>query len=340
MCAWESDLENSMIWPFGDFSAQHPWLCFYWWEEVWDYWYLRWWCIDLSELFHPCECSDGRACVYQGHEAVCAHVCGDDEVGGGSTPCASCGEGEVPDGDGSACVACEHGESSTSGECNPDPCEGVTCPKNARCTGGQCQCDVGYVAKTKQVERIPGEPETELTCVDPCVNVKCGKNAECTQGTCECESGYEDPDGDGYCAKPCKQDDFDTMAKSSLLTIPKEPWEQAEWYSCENGTVTVRGPRLSTASRYLYTDYPTNTEENTNNGNVCFLPFTMDFDAGGHSHPHFVWPRDEGLQCGGSNDIIRNNEEALSANAEGRNFSSGDKSLARAAGQPLYLVVP
>ena len=124
------------------------------------------------------------------------------------------------------------------------------------------------------------------------------------------------------------------------MPIPREPWEQAEWYSCDNGTVTVPRARVTSKSKYLYTDYPTNTVENTNKGNVCYLPFTMDLNAGGHSHPHFVWPRDEGLQCGGSNDIIRTNEDVLRFNADGRDFSAGDKSLARGAGQPIYLVVP
>ena len=50
------------------------------------------------------------------------HECGDDEIGGGSEECEECGEGEVPNEDGIACVTCQFGESDTPGRCNPDPC--------------------------------------------------------------------------------------------------------------------------------------------------------------------------------------------------------------------------
>ena len=322
------------------------WLCFVHFGggvPVYDYigGFLIVYCINLTELFDPCgTCSDGKQCQISDGEAECVYECGADEVGGGQTRCQACDDGEVPNADGTACETCEHGESSTAGACNPDPCEGVTCPDNAHCKAGQCRCDAGY-NPTPRPTGGPGELDTVLECVpDPCHGVVCGSNSACTNGTCQCNSGYEDPDGDGNCARPCTNAAFDARAKASLMSIDADPWEEAEWYSCDNGTVSVRGPRLSTASRYLYTDYPTNSAENINKGNVCFLPFTMDFDAGGHSHPHFVWPRDEGLQCGGSGDLIEDSEDALDFNRDGRDFSAGDKSLARGAGQPLYLVVP
>lgn len=46
----------------------------------------------------------------------CQYVCGDDEAGGGDTPCEPCGEGEVPNPEGDACVECEYGEYKP-GEC-------------------------------------------------------------------------------------------------------------------------------------------------------------------------------------------------------------------------------
>ena len=57
------------------------------------------------------------------HESGCHadHVCGDDEIGGGSEDCEPCGEGEVPNPDGTACQSCPHGEAS-SGVCAADPC--------------------------------------------------------------------------------------------------------------------------------------------------------------------------------------------------------------------------
>ena len=50
------------------------------------------------------------------------HECRDDEIGGGSEDCTKCGEGEVPNGDGTACVACDWGE-TTPGVCNREPCQ-------------------------------------------------------------------------------------------------------------------------------------------------------------------------------------------------------------------------
>ena len=49
------------------------------------------------------------------------HVCGADEIGGGSAECQACGAGQVPNPDGTACQSCPHGEGSP-GQCNSDPC--------------------------------------------------------------------------------------------------------------------------------------------------------------------------------------------------------------------------
>ena len=49
------------------------------------------------------------------------YECGDDEIGGGETPCEACGDGEVPNEDGTACVTCEHAELPlTPGTCACD----------------------------------------------------------------------------------------------------------------------------------------------------------------------------------------------------------------------------
>ena len=50
------------------------------------------------------------------------HVCGDDEIGGGSAECQECGAGQVPNPEGTACVTCPFGESGSGGLCNADPC--------------------------------------------------------------------------------------------------------------------------------------------------------------------------------------------------------------------------
>ena len=68
----------------------------------------------------PPACPAGRHL----HESGCHadHVCGDDEMGGGGEDCKPCGEGEVPNEDRTACVACDWGE-ETPGVCNPEPCQ-------------------------------------------------------------------------------------------------------------------------------------------------------------------------------------------------------------------------
>ena len=64
-------------------------------------------------------CPEGQ---HTGDDGECQadHECGNDEIGGGSVECEACGEGETPNVDGTACLTCEHGE-STDGVCDP-PC--------------------------------------------------------------------------------------------------------------------------------------------------------------------------------------------------------------------------
>ena len=57
-----------------------------------------------------------------GWECHSDHVCGDDEIGGGNEECEPCGEGEAPNEDETACVACDWGE-TTPGVCNREPCQ-------------------------------------------------------------------------------------------------------------------------------------------------------------------------------------------------------------------------
>lgn len=331
-------------------SALRPdwWLCFIVgrvsvFEDYGGYWIL--YCINLTDLFEPCEsCTDGQNCRFSNGKAECVYECGADEVGGGKDPCKTCGDGEVANSKGTACEKCEHGESSTAGTCNPDPCEGVTCTKNAQCSGGKCECKPGYKGKPRTTG-TDTEPETVLECVpDPCHGKVCGKNSACSDGKCQCKAGFEDPDDDGDCTKPCTEAAYDAKAKSSLLSIAKEPWERGEAYGCDDGQVTVSSPR-NTASKYLYTDFPTNSVKNPKAGDVCTLRIRVDRGGGGHSHPHFVWPRDEDVQCGPNpKDKIRTRDALRMTNRNNANFQPVDKSAAKNAangdGLPLYLVVP
>ena len=69
----------------------------------------------------PPACPEGQHLNGEG-ECQDDYECGDDEIGGGAVPCEPCGEGLVPDHDGTACKTCPHGESGTAGLCAADPC--------------------------------------------------------------------------------------------------------------------------------------------------------------------------------------------------------------------------
>ncbi len=60
-----------------------------------------------------------------GHGLYCHanHVCTRDQIGGGSQDCVTCGDGKVPNEDGTACQSCPYGESRSSpGVCAADAC--------------------------------------------------------------------------------------------------------------------------------------------------------------------------------------------------------------------------
>ena len=63
----------------------------------------------------PPPCPEGQ---HRNGEGECQddYECGDDEIGGGSEECETCGAGQVPNEDGTECVECEHGEFE-AGEC-------------------------------------------------------------------------------------------------------------------------------------------------------------------------------------------------------------------------------
>ncbi len=345
-CAWESALKQvpEIVVTGTSYLRPDLWFCFVIGRvSVFDYFqgFRIVFCINLTDLFEPCSaCADGKQCRFSNGQSKCVYDCSADQVGGGQQPCQTCGSGEVPNDNGATCETCEHGESSTAGTCNPDPCDGLNCPQNTQCINGHCHCSAGYRPTVRTVG-TPGEPEKVMECVrDRCHGVVCGKNSGCLNGTCQCKSGYEDSDGDGSCTKACTQAAYDARAKSSLLSIPREPWEQGEAYSCINGSVTVLSPRTN-ASNYLYTDFPTNAKKNEKAGDVCTLYLGLGSGGGGHSHPHFVWPRDEDVQCGpDADDTIDSRMTVRKTNANNAHFQPNDRSAARGSGLPLYLVVP
>jgi len=64
----------------------------------------------------------------------------------------------------------------------------VSCPENAHCLDGKCECDDGYQAQQKK------RRTDQLVCVssDPCANMNCPQYSHCRQGDCICDDGYQD----------------------------------------------------------------------------------------------------------------------------------------------------
>jgi hypothetical protein len=68
-----------------------------------------------------------------------------------------------------------------------NPCYGIECGSNGRCTDGSCICDYGYIGELC---------ETKTACAD----VQCPPTATCKDGECVCN--------DGYVGKDCQQYDI------------------------------------------------------------------------------------------------------------------------------------
>ena len=103
------------------------------------------------------------------------HVCGDDEIGGGSEECEQCGEGEVPNHDGTACSTCEHGETAGGGTCNADPC-------------GYEERDVFASTELAQYGREPKEHAAFLICKNGQIETTTWKHSTAAEA-CEVNLG-------------------------------------------------------------------------------------------------------------------------------------------------------
>ena len=69
--------------------------------------------------------------------------------------------------------------------CQPDPCDGVSCPAKHFCSGGACRPSCGPVTCGKNALCVDGK------CVDdPCGGVTCKANVPCKDGVCDeaCEA--------------------------------------------------------------------------------------------------------------------------------------------------------
>jgi len=117
---------------------------------------------------------------------------------------------------------------------------------------------------------------------------------------------------------------MDSAAALSLVGIPRDPWEELESYTCDAyGTMHIKWLGSS---------------ENTDD--VCEYRASgpKGSSAYGHSHPHFVYPRDKHVSCLG--DRVSSFAVAYDANERNKKFSFGDKRRARSLSKPMYLVVP
>ena len=96
-----------------------------------------------SKNCHGGLCGPGQHCNGTGNSASCAadHVCGPDEIGGGTVNCEKCGDGLVPNAEGTGCVACGLGESTPGtciacpSHCSPTQCGGASV---CNCPGSSC----------------------------------------------------------------------------------------------------------------------------------------------------------------------------------------------------------
>ena len=234
----------------------------------------------------------------------CPYVCGLDEAGGGQEPYTPCGVGEVPNVEGTACVVCEHGESSILGTCRADPCYGVSCSTNEVCVLGNCECMAGYE-----------DPDEDGVC------------------TTKCPEGTQDPDGEGLCSRVCTYREVDAVAKPSLKSIPSEPWERSEPYYCRRSGIAA-GTRRDNESAY----------DNRQDVCLWDVSHdTHQLEAVGHSHPHFEWDSDKTVEentvrCG--HRILDSETDMIVENlSRGNRFSFSDRSYAKNLEKPLYLVV-
>ena len=167
-----------------------------------------------------------------------------------------------------------------------------------------------------------------------------GDNASCSGGGCECDEGHDDPNGDGDCTAECPEDlnaAMDDVAKASLGKIPREPWEQAESYSCSGGAV-VAGHRRSSESNYVKkTEEEWWKKRQAEDKDLCSIAASFA-DGAGHSHPHFKWPRDDRVRCLGT--IMHDRDDVRDQNRANKDFSGNDRQQARSVDKPFYLVVP
>ena len=141
-------------------------------------------CVSPREL--PCEehndCPPQWWCSPDTHLCV-SHPPEDGGIDGGD---------EMPDGGDDLPDAGDEGpdaadESLDAGD--EDPCSGIDCSGHGTCSGGTCNCDIGYAgADCDQCDvGYIGYPNCQP---DPCAGITCSYHGVCSGGVCTCDTGY------------------------------------------------------------------------------------------------------------------------------------------------------
>ena len=179
---------------------------------------------------------DGGAGIGGGGGAgIGNYKCGDDEIGGGETPCEPCGEGKVPNDDRTACLSCEWGE--LPGE------------------PGRCSCDyaaVDLVAKTSllAVPQNPWEHVDQYQC----------RVGHVIVGTSTLSSANEDD----VCVWEFPEDYLEPTAVAFGHSHPHFHWQNDEGTLCD-GTRLSAGEILNmTSTNYKFSDYDRRLAERWN----------------------------------------------------------------------------
>jgi MYXO-CTERM domain-containing protein len=137
-------------------------------------------------------CADKKLCS----DASCEdNPCENKQCGAGET-CRPTDGKCIPD-----CPACPSGEVCKEGQCQADPCDGVTCQDGERCKEGQCIKDpcAKQGAALCRYQRVCNSNACKD---DPCTGMKCADGYQCRNGQCTRNPSTDGGDKEGGDGEP------------------------------------------------------------------------------------------------------------------------------------------